>query len=284
MSLYVNYNGKLKSASEALIPYDNRSFRYGDGVFETIRCYRGKALWMEYHLKRLEKSTALLKLTLPDDFSVDFLAGMISGLLHANNHLAGARVRLSVFRDAGGFYRPDNNNAGFLIESMPLTHEMYELNKNGLIIGIYNEAFKTANIFSGLKTSNALLYISASMHAQEKQWNDALILNSEGFVAEATSSNIFMVHEGKIYTPSLDQACVDGVMRSVILKKITEANYPVDECSLTTDDLLEADELFITNTIAGVQWIKGFQSKRYYHRLSGNLIEMLNTEIPAGSV
>ena len=284
MSLYVNYNGNLKSASEGFIPFDNRSFRYGDGVFETIRCYRGKPLWMEYHMKRLEKSAALLKLNFPDDFSVDFLSGMISGLLHANNHLAGARVRFSVFRDAGGFYRPDSNNAGFLIESMPLTNELYELNKTGLIIGVYNEAFKTANIFSGLKTSNALLYISASLYAKEKQWNDALILNSDGCVAEATSSNIFMVHGGKIYTPSLDQACVDGVMRSVILEKITEANYPVDECSLTPDDLLEAEELFITNSIAGVQWIKGFQSKRYYHKLSVNLIEMLNAGITAGTV
>ncbi len=277
MNNYLNYNGDLILDEGFSIPYHNRAFRYGDGFFETIRCAQGKPLWMLQHYERISKSARILKFRLPEYADVEFFSEKISELLEANGYIAGARVRLSIYRDATGFYRPDDDKSGFLIESLPLENEKYQLNKDGLMAGVFNEIRKPSNLLSNIKSSNALIYILASVYAREQGWNDALILNSEGFIAEATSSNVFAVKENSIYTPDLNQGCVEGVMRGVILELLSTAGYSVYECSLLPEDLLDVDEVFLSNTISGVQWLKGFEYKRYYHKISSLLIDLLNS-------
>ncbi len=279
METYLNFNGKLVPAPDVKIPYHNRAFRYGDGFFETIRSSSGKPLWMQKHFDRMKKSAQVLKFSLPGNATPDFFSQNISELLQANGHIAGARLRLSIFRDAGGFYRPDNDQSGFLIESLPLKTERYQLNKEGLVAGVFDEIRKPVNPLSNIKSSNALVYILASVFAREKSWNDALILNSDGYIAEATSSNVFIVKENRIHTPDLNQGCVEGVMRSVLLSVLSREGYSIHECSLLPEDLLDVDEVFLSNTINGVQWIKGFEHKRYYHKISSRIIELINSEI-----
>ena len=279
METYLNFNGKLVPAHDVKIPYHNRAFRYGDGFFETIRSFRSKPLWMQQHFDRMKKSAQVLKFSLPVNATSDFFSQKISELLQANGHIAGARVRLSIFRDAGGFYRPDGDQSGFLIESLALKNEKYIMNKEGLVAGIFDEIRKPVNPLSSIKSSNALLYILASVFASENGWNDALILNSEGFLAEATSSNIFMVKDGRIYTPDLSQSCVEGVMRRNILSILSREGYIIHECSLLPDDLFNVDEVLLSNTISGVQWLKGFEHKRYYHEISSRIIELINAEM-----
>jgi branched-chain amino acid aminotransferase len=278
METYFNFNGKLLPAHDVKIPYQNRAFRYGDGFFETIRSSSGKPLWMQQHFDRMKKSAQVLKFSLPANATPDFFSQKISELLEANGHIAGARVRLSIFRDAGGFYRPDGDHSGFLIESLHLKTERYQLNREGLVAGIFDEIRKPVNPLSNIKSSNALLYILAAVFASENGWNDALILNSEGYLAEATSSNVFLVKEGRIHTPDLNQGCVEGVMRSVILSVLSREGYKIHECSLLPDDLFDVDEVFLSNTINGVQWVKGFEHKRYYHITSSRIIELINSE------
>jgi len=279
METYLNFNGKLLHAPDVKIPYHNRAFRYGDGFFETIRSFRGKPLWMQQHFDRMKKSAQLLKFSLPANATPDFFSQKISELLKANGHIAGARVRLSIFRDAGGFYRPDGDHSGFLIESLPLKTERYQLNREGLVAGIFDEIRKPVNPLSNIKSSNALLYILASVFARENGWNDALILNSAGYLAEATSSNIFLVKEGRIHTPDLSQGCVEGVMRSTILTLLAKEGYSIHECTLLPEDLLDVDEMFFSNTISGVQWVKGFEHKRYYHNISSRIIDLIIAEL-----
>ncbi len=279
METYLNFNGKLLHAPDVKIPYHNRAFRYGDGFFETIRSFRGKPLWMQQHFDRMKKSAQLLKFSLPANATPDFFSQKISELLKANGHIAGARVRLSIFRDAGGFYRPDGDHSGFLIESLPLKTERYQLNREGLVAGIFDEIRKPVNPLSNIKSSNALLYILASVFARENGWNDALILNSAGYLAEATSSNIFLVKEGRIHTPDLSQGCVEGVMRSTILTLLAKEGYSIHECTLLPEDLLDVDEMFFSNTISGVQWVKGFENKRYYHNISSRIIDLIIAEL-----
>ena len=279
METYLNFNGKLVPAHDVKIPYHNRAFRYGDGFFETIRSFRSKPLWMQQHFDRMKKSAQVLKFSLPVNATSDFFSQKISELLQANGHIAGARVRLSIFRDAGGFYRPDGDQSGFLIESLALKNEKYIMNKEGLVAGIFDEIRKPVNPLSSIKSSNALLYILASVFASENGWNDALILNSEGYLAEATSSNIFMVKDGRIYTPDLSQSCVEGVMRRNILSILSREGYIIHECSLLPDDLFNVDEVLLSNTISGVQWLKGFEHKRYYHEISSRIIELINAEM-----
>jgi aminodeoxychorismate lyase len=277
MNSFLNYNGDLISDTGFHIPHHNRAFRYGDGFFETIRCIQGKPLWMSQHFERITKSARILKFKLSEEADVEFYSRNISRLLEVNGHMAGARVRLSIFRDAGGFYRPDGDQSAFLIESIPLENEKYQLNKQGLVAGVFDEIRKPVSPLGNIKSSNALVYILASVYAREQGWNDALILNSDGHIAEATSSNIFVVKDGRIHTPDLTQGCVEGVMRGVILNILSKAGYSIHECSLLPQDLLDVDEVFLSNTINGVQWVKGFEHKRYYHKISSRIIELINT-------
>jgi branched-subunit amino acid aminotransferase/4-amino-4-deoxychorismate lyase len=278
MKTYLNLNGQLLPSENVKIPYHNRAFRYGDGFFETIRCSMSKPLWMPQHFKRITKSARVLKFSLPGNSTPDFFSHKISELLQTNGHISGARVRLSIFRDADGFYRPDGDQSGFLIESLPLKTERYQLNKGGIVVGIFDEIRKPVNPLSSIKSSNALLYILASVFARENGWNDALILNSDGYIAEATSSNVFLVKEGRIHIPDINQGCVEGVMRSVLLSVLSREGYKIHECSLLPDDLFDVDEVFLSNTISGVQWVRGFKHKRYYHKTSSRIIELINSE------
>lgn len=279
METYLNFNGKLLPAHDVKIPYHNRAFRYGDGFFETIRCSRGKPLWMQQHFDRMKKSAQILKFSLPVNATPHFFSQKISELLQANGHIAGARVRLSIFRDAGGFYKPDGDHSGFLIESLPLKTERYQLNREGLVAGIFDEIKKPVNPLSNIKSSNALLYILASVFARENGWNDVLILNSEGYLSEATSSNVFVVKEGRIHTPDLNQGCVEGVMRNLLLSVLPREGFSIHECTLLPEDLFDVDEVFLSNTISGVQWVKGFENKRYFHKISSRIIEVINAEM-----
>lgn len=276
METLVNYNGILQAAQVAFLPVDNRGFRYGDGFFETIRCREGKPLWLDQHWQRMEHSARVLQMDLPANLDKESLNQSICDLLRFNDHLQGARVRLSLFRQGKGFYRPEENTCSYLIESSPLDQNLYELNRQGLLVGIYSDVFKPYNKLSGLKTANALLYVMAARHACSKGWDDGFILNENTCLAEATSSNIFVVDKGKIFTPSADQACVEGVMRRVLMQLACKEGFKVSECTLTPSDLLEVDEVFLTNTIRGIQWVKGFGNKRYYNDTARKLINLLN--------
>lgn len=278
MGDFVLRNERLFPKKDVVVSAQNRSFRYGDGLFETIRCRHGYPLWIEHHWERLQQSSKILKIQLPAYLTRQKLVSLIHDLLQANKHTAGARVRLSLFRSDGGFYLPADNTGGLVIESSMLEKESYFLNKEGLKVGLYPEMQKSFNMLSPLKTTSALLYIMASMYAEEKGWDDIILCNDANCIAEAGSSNLFMIEKGKLLTPSLDQACVDGVMRRVLLDLAGKQKYTVMECALLPEDLLRADELFITNAIHGIQWIKGLEHKRYYHDFSSSFIKLLEAE------
>ncbi len=217
-------------------------------------------------------------MVLPDSFTQQKTEEQIHELLDSNKLNKGARLRLSFFRATGGFYKPQNNSVEYIMETEELESDKYSLNKAGLNVGVYSQLRKACNMLGGIKSCSAQLYVMASLYAEEKNWNDAVILNETGHVAEATSSNIFMVSGNTVYTPDLDQACVDGVMRRVILDIGNKHGYKFVECAILPDDLLKADEVFITNAIKGIQWVKGIKNKRYYHEVSSALIELLQKE------
>jgi len=270
----VNYNGDLYDAKDFVLPYDNRAFRYGDGFFETIRCISGQPLWMDRHIQRLTESLKILKMDLLD-LEKHKLGNLIMELLLGNGHLDGARARITIYRGRGGFYKPLSPESHFLIETFPLQERSYKLNNQGKLIDLFPDILKTPNVLSPIKSLNAQLYVMAAIFASENNIDDCIIINSNGGIVEGISSNLFLTKKGTIYTPSVDQGCVKGVMRNIIIEIARDAGIQVDECELSTDDLFDADELFLTNTIQGIQWVKGFQEKRYFHKISELLAGIL---------
>jgi len=115
------------------------------------------------------------------------------------------------------------------------------------------------------------------MWAKENKLNDALILNSNNNIADATIANVFVIQDGIIKTPALTEACVSGVMRKFLLKRLKEENYSVQETSVTVDDILNASEVFLTNAIYGIRWVKEVGKSNYKKQLSEILYKKIIT-------
>ena len=261
---YINLNGKIRSADEAVLLAANRGYRYGDGLFETMKMTNSIILLGPYHFERLFSGLSLLHLKIPAMFTAEKLREEILLLCRKNNVENQARIRLSVFRGNGGLYDADKE-LQYLIENWPLPVPANGLNENGLVIDVYPEARKSCDIFSNLKSANFLPYSMAALYAQENKLNDCLLLNTQDRISDSTIANVFIIKEGHIITPALDEGCVAGVMRRYLLKmlKAKGVKYRVEEASLSIESLLRADEIFLTNTIHGIRWVGHFRDKSY---------------------
>ncbi len=271
-------NGRLIPEEDFSLLPSNRAFRYGDGLFETIRVSRGQLLWADKHFSRLTRGLELLQINPGDNWSEDLFAGAVKELVLANHPETGnARVRFSAFREDGGLYMPLGNSVSWLIESEKLDQENFVLNNRGIHVKEYTGMRKGVNQFSSIKSINAQLYVMASLYKRESGLGDCLILNEGGKIIEATSSNIFIVREQQLYTPPVDQGCVEGIMRLVVMETAAENGLEVTEKPLNPGDLENADECFLTNSIQGIRWVGLYNNRRYYNAVSRKLIQLLNT-------
>lgn len=274
---YICLNGIKIKADEPVLKTTNRAFRYGDAIFETIRCIQQQALFIEDHYKRLLNAMAQLKMhchTLPP---IDLFKSQIASLISKNKIYGDARVRLTIFREDGGLYTPNSNNTNYLIEASPLNTNHYSLNTKGLLIDIYDEDKKPKTRFCQFKSANSLLFVMAGLFKQKQKLDDVLILNEEGQIIESLASNIYWIKNQVIYTPSRTSGCIEGVMRAQLMKILKNEGWQIQEVAGgLLDDLLNADEVFLSNAIQGIQWVVGIKEKRYFCNKSKQLSLMLN--------
>jgi len=270
---FVIINGTILEKSKAGLSPDDHSYRYGDGLFETMRISNGNILLEEYHFERLFSGLETLKFRSPAHFSKQKISEQVNGLCKKNSVEGSARVRLSVSRGSGGLYDCDNDFS-YLIESWPLDQK--GINENGLIIDIFPDARKSIDVFSNLKSANYLPYVMAAIWANGNKLNDALILNQHGRICDSTIANIFWVKDNKIFTPPLNEGCVAGVMRKKVLALATHnPDFLISESILTEDILLHADEVFLTNAITGIRWVKECRGKVYKNTISSKIFAKL---------
>ena len=275
---YVFYRGEYVLRNQAVIQVDDRAHRFADGFFESIRIINGKAQFLENHFARVDATIKALKIQ-PSDFSFDVLTQHIDGLLQRNEVFEGGRMRITFFRKAKGFYLPKGNDLDYFIEVEALPNNLFELNETGKIIDIYTEVKKDPNKYAGFKTLNAQLYVMASIFAAEKTWDDALIQNTKQAIIESTSSNLFLVSNGVLYTPALTDGCIGGTMRMQIINLAVQSKLKVYECTMTPQTLLSADEVFLTNAIKGIEWVASYRTKPYQNNSSRKLLDLLNSSI-----
>lgn len=271
----INYQGELLSGETPFLK-DNRAFRYGDSLFETIRIINGAPHNLESHINRLFSGAKVLSYEIPSHYNTDFFRAEIGKMLQANGIELGAKVRLHLYRSGDGAYRSNDDNVSYLITGESLPNNHFTLNQEGLSIDIYNDVKKERSILSNLKTGNALLYIMAMNQAKKKGWDEILILNQNQSIIEASQANIFLVSNGVLYTPPLSDGCVGGTMRMNLINLALENRVTVYESSLTPQNVLVADEIILTNAVQGVQWVGAFRGKRYYNKMARTLIGYLN--------
>ncbi len=259
---HICVNGKILNGEEPVLLATNRGFRYGDALFETMKIWKGKILFEEYHFQRLFDALSLMHFEIPKLVNAETLKEKILHLCKKNECEKQARVRLTVCRGNGGLY-DETGVLQYIIESWPLNESANKLNENGLVIDIFPDARKSCDAFSNLKSANFLPYVMAAIFAKENKLNDCLVQNTYGNIADATIANIFLIKNGIVSTPGLSEGCINGVMRKYLLEKMQDANYQVQEGNVTIDDLENADEIFLTNAIYGIHWVKQFRHKMF---------------------
>jgi len=276
---FINYNGEILDEDDKIFTITNRGYKYGDGLFETMRVSNGKLNFADLHADRLQKGMKTLKLEGYSNFDAYFLKDKVDELCKRNKVTKNAKVRLSVFRDAEGLYTPTQNKSAYTLEITPLDSPFYQINAKGLIMDIYDDIQKPINKLSNLKTSNALLYVMAGIHKEQMRLDEAFILNQNGFLCETISANVFLVYKGQIYTPALSEGCIGGVMRQVVMQLTQEHDLNMIEAQINPEILDEVEEVFITNASKGIQWVMGFNRKRYFNEVSRFLVDKLNKKI-----
>ena len=275
---FVIHNGKLLEKSSGEIPILNRAFHYGDGLFETIRVIDGHACFLNIHFTRLLEGLKVLSIETPIEFSLARINNEIKTLIQQNGIERGGRVRVTVYRNSEGNYLPTGNSLSYVIESSTLPNNSFIMNENGFEIDIYSDLKKQISKLSRHKTLNCQLYVLASLYAKEKGLDDVLLLNEKDIIIETTNANIFIASNKVLYTPPLEDGCVGGTMRMQVINTALKHDFKVYETTLRPQNLLVADELFLSNSIFGLRWVDNYRQKRYKHDLSDFLLEKLNAE------
>ncbi|MBL0147083.1 MAG: aminotransferase class IV [Chitinophagaceae bacterium] len=184
-----------------------------------------------------------------------------------NKHQKFARIRLSVVRGNGGLYDAENHNPNYIVQTWALPDGKGTLNQNGLVLNIYKEALKSCDAFSNLKHNNFLPYTMAALFAKKNNCNDALVLNGYNRICDSSIANVFIVKDEIIYTPPLSEGCIAGVTAAYVIAKLQNSLYKVIEKPLQINDVLNADEVFLTNSIQNIQWVKQIDNSVYKNEM-----------------
>jgi branched-chain amino acid aminotransferase len=233
-------------------------------------------LFLEHHFSRITDTIKAFKFKPAENFSLELLRNQISGLLQRNGITAGGRIRITFYRRAMGFYLPKGDDLSYLIEAEALMENDFQMSPAGKTVDIFADFKKEVNKLSGFKTLNAQLYVMSALYARDKGFDEALLQNSKFSIIEATTSNIFIVSNGVLYTPTLEDGCIAGTMRMNVINLALENKIKVYECTLNPHNLLSADEVFLTNAIRGIEWVVAYKTKRYFNEMSKKLLTILN--------
>lgn len=273
----INYNGEILPSDNNLSS-SNRAFLYGDGVFETLKIVNNKILFFEDHYFRLMASMRIVRMKIPNNFTLEFLENQILNLAKVQNCENSARVRFTVFRNDGGFYLPANNSVSFQIQVFPLENSLYSFSDANYEVDLYKDFFISKQLLSTIKTTNKMINITGSIFAEENDLQNCILLNNDKNVVEALNGNLFMLMGTKLITPPISEGCLNGIMRKQVLQiaKKIEAIEVIEDV-ISPFDLQKADELFITNVISGIQPITKYRKKEYKTNLSQEILIGLNS-------
>lgn len=252
----VCFNGKFFPDNATLLTVQNRSYKWGDGVFETMKVFDRRLLLADLHFERLFTGLRLLQIEPAKDFTKDRLLQNIASLCEQNNCPSSARIRLAV-------YRNEANQTGYSIEAIPLDQNVNDWQTEGQVICLYPFARKSADAFANLKSANYLPYVLAQRFALTKGADDALVLNASNALCDSSKANIFLIKNNAVLTPALHQGCVNGIMRRVVMEAVKQNGYRLHNGEVTEADLLAADEVFLTNAIQIIRWVKRYKNKEY---------------------
>jgi aminodeoxychorismate lyase len=250
MSVFVFLNGKFIPEEKAVVSIFDRGFLYGDGLFETIRVFNGKPFCWRQHLQRLRAGAEFLKIRLP--FSASQLRASADKLITLNK-MPDSLLRVNLSRGTGpAGYSPKETGKATLAMFLRAAPKLDP--QNPPVWKLVTSSFRVAasDPLGGFKTSNKLPQILARAEADAAGADEAMLLNTDGYVAEGTSSNVFCVKRGVIFTPPLAAGILQGVTRAVVFEIAARLGFPIREKKTRPEELRLLDGLFVSLTSRGI--------------------------------
>jgi len=251
----VFHNETLLSVENVRLSPGQAGLICGWGIFTTLRISKGEAFAYERHWRRLEKDAAIIRLPMPYNSAKVRLN--LQEVIRANHVTEGA-ARIYLVYNQVGFWQSNEKSlpqVDLIIYTAPLPQY-----REPVRLGLREQGRHAASPLAGVKTTSWLQNVWAVAEAQKEGFDEVMLLNERGEVAECTAANIFAVKNGKIHTPPLNSGCLEGVTRGVLFEIAPEAGIAIVEQALRPEDLYSADEVFITSTnrnLIGVGEIAG---------------------------
>lgn len=275
----INYNGQLQAFDTLPLDAISRSLKYGDGVFETIRMRDNQLLFIEDHYFRLMASMRILRMAIPMEFTPEFFVEQ-AALLAEETAIINGRLRLQVVRNSSGLYTPDTNNSCvWWMELEELDSGDYQWNNKGLKVELFKDHYIQAGLLSTLKTANSLPYVLAGIFGKENGFDAMLMVNDKKMLVESNAANVFVLTGNVLKTAPLEDGPLRGVFRKNIIAWAKEVDLEILEESINPFELQKADEIWLTNTIHGIQWVETYRKRTYVGSKAKQLIESLNRKL-----
>lgn len=273
-------NGKLVAAEEATVSAIDRGFLYGDGIFETIRVYKGVPFMLDAHLARMAEGCSVISMPPPNMEQVKL---WVEETLSANC-LSDAYLRITATRGATGllWYDLDTSSVTVVIMAKPMVQERFS---EGLRLMVSSFRSDELSPLSRIKHTGILWKIMARAEARRAGVDDALLLNTKGHVSEATAANIFWVCDGKLFTPALDCGILAGITRAIVIEIANAVGIETQEGYFTLDDVFNAEEVFLTSSTRELVPVRSLGDKQFgdmgYGRMTKLLLSLYQERLPS---
>ena len=275
----INYQGDIIELKALPVQEVKRATMYGDAVFETIRMRDNKLLFVEDHYFRLMASMRILRMPIPMEFTPEFFVDEANRLAE-EVAVTDGRLRLQVVRKSEGKYTPDDNNeCVWWMELEELSTQDYTWTSKGLKVDLFKDHYIQPGLLSTLKSSNELPYVLAGIFAKENGFDSMLLVNDKKMLVEANAANVFVLKDNILKTAPLEDGPLRGVFRKNLIGWAKEIGLEIKEESINPFELQKADEIWLTNTISGVQWVEKYRKRTYKGDKAKELIELLQRKL-----
>jgi len=249
----------LNGESKHCIEFSDRGFQYGDGLFETIEVINGIPVFLDQHLQRLNTGCKRLLIPTPD---IDLLNKEAYQLAEGSTR---AVLKLIVTRGSGGrgYRQPESIQATRLFSLHPFPDYPESLCKQGINALFCRTRLGLNPMLAGIKHMNRLEQVLARSEWTASDIHEGIMMDNNNHVIEGTMSNLFIVKDQCLYTPTLKESGVNGILRNIIIALATENQLPIIEKMLMKQDVVTADEVFVTNSIIGIWPVKKIDTQLF---------------------
>jgi branched-chain amino acid aminotransferase group I len=276
MAKFIFLNGRIIPDTEGSISTGDRGFLYGDGIFETLRSYKGEPFKLTEHLERMRCSAEKLRISF--EYTNAEISESITKLLEKNS-VQDAYIRITLSRGEGGsgLQMSDGLRSTILIQVKSFKPYENELYDKGMSLSVSGHKRSTSCPISCHKTTNLLTSILLKEEAKNKSANEAIVINTDEYVAECVVSNIFMVNNGSVVTPSLDTNILPGITRKTALDICHNSGIPAREERFKIEALIKADEVFITNSLMEIMPVSVIEDSKIGNTIPGKITRQIES-------